>query len=205
MTLHGPSVRELTRHLAECPSIFLEEPVQPSGQGGVYVHAVISDLLLALGGEALSGRDLARFQYSSRDRVRQERNRLRLALLGAWLFSHSGFLRSDEDERETSANKVYDFLAIGLNSLAPLVAADELISDPDRREELARLGLNALGLIPHGEGEKEAKNRLAALSSVERERVLAQARAAEARARAVQEQLARKQAAQDAANSYYNE
>ncbi len=205
MTVRGPSVRELTHHLAECPSIFLEEPVQPSGQGGVYVHAVVSDLLLDLGGEALSGQDLARFRYSSREAVREERNRLRLVLLGAWLFSHSGFQRGDERERLLSADKVHGFLATGLNPLARLVAADELLGDPDRREELARLGLDALDLVPHGEGEKEAKNRLAALSSVEREKVLAQARAAEARARAVQEQLARKQAAQAAANSYYNE
>ena len=205
MTVHGPAARELTRHLAECPSIFLEEPVQPSGYGGVYVHAVVSDLLVALGGEPLGKEELGRFRYSTREAVREERNRLRMILLGCWLFSHSGFRLEEHEERSRLADKVHNFLAKGLDPLAKLVSIDDLFGDSDRREELARLGLGGVGLIPHGEGSKEAQNRLTALSSVERERVIAQARASEARARAVQEALAAQRAAQEAANSYYNE
>lgn len=205
MTVHGPAARELTRHLAECPSIFLEEPIQPSGHGGVYVHAVVSDLLVTLGREPLGKEELGRFRYSTREAVREERNRLRLILLSSWLFFHSGFRLEGSRERAFLADKVHKFLNQGLDSLAKLVSVDDLFADSDRREELARLGLAAVGLTPGGEAAKEAQNRLTALSSVERERVVAQARASEARARAVQEALAAQRAAQEAANSYYNE
>lgn len=209
MTSVGPAVRELTRHLSECPPVFLEEPVQPSGHGGVHVHAVISDLLTELGGERLSAAEADLFCYADRDAVRTERNRLRIALLCSWLFAHPDFRpsASQADLRGSAAQaeKVRVFLSSGLKELARLVAADALVNDPDRREELVRLGLQAVGLVPGGEERKEAENRLAALSSVERERVVAEAKAAEARARAVQEELARKQAAEAAANPYYNE
>lgn len=209
MTSVGPAVRELTRHLSECPPVFLEEPVQPSGHGGVHVHAVISDLLTELGGERLSAAEADLFCYADRDAVRTERNRLRIALLCSWLFAHPDFrpsaAQADLRGAAAQAEKVRVFLSSGLKELARLVAADALVNDPDRREELVRLGLQAVGLVPGGEERKEAENRLAALSSVERERVVAEAKAAEARARAVQEELARKQAAEAAANPYYNE
>ena len=209
MTHVGPAVRELTRHLSECPPVFLEEPVQPSGHGGVHVHAVISDLLTELGGERLSAAEADLFCYADRDAVRTERNRLRIALLCSWLFAHPDFrpsaAQADLRGAAAQAEKVRVFLSSGLKELARLVAADALVNDPDRREELVRLGLQAVGLVPGGEERKEAENRLAALSSVERERVVAEAKAAEARARAVQEELARKQAAEAAANPYYNE
>lgn len=218
MTSVGPAVRELTRHLSECPPVFLEEPVQPSGHGGVHVHAVISDLLTELGGERLSAAEADLFCYADRDAVRTERNRLRIALLCSWLFAHPDFrpsaaqadlqgaaAQADLRGAAAKAERVRVFLSSGLKELARLVAADALVNDPDRREELVRLGLQAVGLVPGGEERKEAENRLAALSSVERERVVAEAKAAEARARAVQEELARKQAAEAAANPYYNE
>ena len=209
MTSVGPAVRELTRHLSECPPVFLEEPVQPSGHGGVHVHAVISDLLTELGGERLSAAEADLFCYADRDAVRTERNRLRIALLCSWLFAHPDFrpsaAQADLRGAAAQAEKVRVFLSSGLKELARLVAADALVNDPDRREELVRLGLQAVGLVPGGEERKEAENRLAALSSVERERVVAEAKAAEARARAVQEELARKQAAEAAANPYYYE
>ena len=205
MSFAGLSVRELTRHLSECPEIFTEEPVQPSGHGGVYVHAVISDLLLELGGKALSASESERFRYAHREAVRTERNRLRVALLASWLFSHSGFGHGTAGERADQAARVHEFLASGVEALAELVSADSFLSDPDRREELARLGLQAVRLTPEGESEQEAKNRLTALSSVERERVLAKARLAEERARVVAARLAAQQAAEAAANPYYNE
>ncbi len=205
MSSAGLSVQELTRHLSECPEIFIEEPVQPSGHGGVYVHAVISDLLLSLGGKALSSNEADRFRYAHREAVRAERNRLRVALLASWLFSHSGFDGGTAQERADQAARVHEFLASGLEAVAGLISAERFLSDPDRREELARLGLRAVRRTPDGESVQEAKNRLTALSSVERERVLVKARQAEERARVVAARLAAQQAAEAAANSYYNE
>jgi hypothetical protein len=199
MTSEGPDIRELTRHLAECPPIFLDEPVQPSGQGGVHVHAVLSDLLARMGAPRLSQAEIPLFGYTNKKKVRQQRNRLRVALLGAWFFSHRGLRGPDAGAR------IRHWLGHELGPLANLVSADDLVHDTDRREEFARLCLAALDLRPKGETEAQAQNRLAALSTVERDRVVAEARAAEERARKVRQEMLEKERAAAAASVYSGE
>jgi hypothetical protein len=97
-----------------------------------------------------------------------------------------------------------DFLTGGLTQLGSLAKAPTFIADPDRREELARLALRDLGLRPAGESEAQAQDRLATLSTAERNRVMAAARQAEERARKVREAMA-KQAAEEAAAQYSRE
>jgi hypothetical protein len=74
-----------------------------------------------------------------------------------------------------------------------------IINDPDRREELVRLCLKGLGLIPQGESAAQAADRLTTLDSVERDRVIRETRQAEARAREIREAMARKRAEEAAA------
>ena len=59
-------------------------------------------------------------------------------------------------------------------------------------------------LRPAGESVAQAQDRLTALSSIERNRLLAASRAAEERSRAIREALARK-AAQESADKYTRE
>ena len=197
MKVEGPDIRELTRHLAECPPIFLDEPVHPSIQGGVHVPAVLSDLLARMGAPRLSEVEVELFRYPDVKSVRTERNRLRMALVGAWFFSHRGLRGGDTAER------LRRWLAYDLKPLAEVVPADDLVRDSDRREEFARLGLAALDMRPLGETAAQAQNRLSALSTVERQRVIAEARAAEERARQVREELERKRREEEAAASTY--
>jgi hypothetical protein len=199
MNSEGPDIRELTRHLAECPPIFLDEPVQPSGQGGVHVHAVLSDLLARMAGRRLSETEIPLFRYTDKKSIRSERNRLRIALLGAWFFSHRGLRGSEASER------IRRWLGQELEPLAKVITADDLVHDPDRREEFARLCLAALDLRPKGETVAQAQNRLAALSTVERDRVVAESRAAEERARQVREEMLERERAAAAASPYSNE
>ncbi len=77
-------------------------------------------------------------------------------------------------------------------------------SDPDRREELSRLCLRALNLRPAGETAAQAQDRLTTLNTVERQHVIAAARAAEERARQIREAMA-KQAAEEAADKWSRE
>jgi hypothetical protein len=92
-------------------------------------------------------------------------------------------------------------LLYGTEDPAALVNARQWVTDPDRREELARLCLNALGLRPAGESRAEARDRLNTVSSVERRRVLHATRAAELRAAEIREAM-RKKAAEEAAARY---
>jgi hypothetical protein len=94
--------------------------------------------------------------------------------------------------------------------LAQVASAAAFVQDEDRREELVRLCLSGLGLVPDGETPNQAEDRLTALSSVARVRAVAaakeklrlakeEAEREEARARQVREELARKAAEEAAA------
>jgi hypothetical protein len=198
MEEEGPLLESLTRRLAECPADFLAEPRDSSGNGAVYVAAVVYDLIRDLGGAPLTKEQLAAFEFKNR-KSKEDRNRLRVTLVASWLLHDAWFLY-----RGQFAAQAYFFLTEGLKDLASLTQVEALVADPDRREELARLCLKALNLRPAGESEAQAEDRLVTLDSVERSRVVRETRVAEERARLVREELARK-AAEEAASVYGRE
>lgn len=191
MVSAGPPLEALLRRLAECPADFLAAP-RIGAKAGVHVDAVVGDLVRDLGGGPLSEAAATAF-------VGGDANRLRILLVASWLLHDDWFL-----SRGRFAAAASDFLAHGLEELAHLVAAERFVSDPDRREELARRTLAALDLLPQGEGDAQARDRLAALDSAERSRVISASREAERRAREVREAM-RKKAAAEAAASYGRE
>jgi hypothetical protein len=194
MTREGPPLEALTRRLAECPPEFLLEPRIGPG-GTIDAGAVVSDLSRALGGPLLGAAELARFRPADP----AERNRLRITLVAAWLL-HDEWFRAEG----SLAPAAVRFLEGWLDELAPLVDAPLFVSDADRREELARLCLRALELLPAGESEARALDRLTTLSSAERTRVIRETRAAQERVRKIREAMEKK-AAQEAAAAYGRE
>lgn len=187
----------LTRRLAETPPDFLAEPWIGSA-GVVHVDAVIADVLHTLGAPALTPAEAAAFQAKPAE-AKQRRRRLRVQLLAAWMFGEPAF------HGQGVGAAARDFLAgAELAALAEAADAPKIVADPERREELARLALRALGLRPAGESEAVAQDRLTTVSTVERQRVVRAAREAEARAREVREAMAR-QAAQEAADKWTRE
>ena len=184
-------IAQLTRRLAECPPDFLAEP-QLGGAVGVPVHAVVSDLLENLGGPPLSPFQAGTFMASG-PMAKQRRNILRLVLIAAWLCADPAL-----PPVPGMAAIILAFLSESLEPLARLTAADLFVSDPDRREELARLLLSALHLVPQGETPAQAADRLKALSTVERARVVQETRRQQENARKLQEAM-RRQAALEAA------
>jgi len=190
MDREGPFLETLTRRLAETPEEFLAEP-RAGGAGQVHTAAVVGDLLRMLGRDARVG-DLA--QFSGNDR--RDRNRLGITLVLAWLFADDWFVHTPPD-----MSALLTVLGTTASELAEHVVATTLVTDPDRREELARVALARVGLRPAGETIAQAQDRLMTLSSAERQRVMRASRAAEARARAIREALARK-AAEESADKY---
>ena len=184
MNNEGPPLESLTRRLAECPADFLAEP-RIGKAGSINVAAVVADLLRDLGGTP-SRVQLAAFDSKS---PKRDRNRLRLVLIACWLL-HAAWFR----EHTGLANYVSTFLVTGLTELAELTQAPKFVSDPDRREELARLCLQSLGLRPAGETDVQAQDRLATLNTAERQRVIKAAREAEARAQEIRRKMAEKEA-----------
>lgn len=178
----GPPLEEFTRHLLECPEVFLAEPIGYNGEGDVEVGAVVCDLLRRWKAEPLSPGELRKLRPGAKSR-----NRVRLILLGCWLLQHP-----DLQPHHQRASLAQQWLLEGLGELAKLVDAPLFVSEADRREELARLCFEGLKLLPEGEKPAQARDRLTTISSVERERLLEESRKAQERARKVREELAAK-------------
>jgi hypothetical protein len=183
----GPPLDRLLHRLAECPPDFLAAP------GEIDVMALACDhfraLEVAIPGPAERGALAAL--------PREEQQLIPVVL---WLIRDEWFVA-----RPQLGAATWKFLqSDALTRLAGLVRAEAVINDPDRREELVRVCLKGLGLVPEGESTVQAADRLTTLDSVERERVIRQTRKAEARARQVREAMAR-QRAEEAAARYSRE
>jgi hypothetical protein len=189
MEHEGPTLEYLTHRLSECPGDFLAEP-RTNGSGSVNLTALVGDLLRALGSDPqqLDLRLLAPRGDSAGG------NRLRLISVAVWLLNDEWFLA-----RNALVQSIWTLLSQGLDAVAGAIQAEAAVTDADRREELVRHCLKGLNLRPSGESAAQAADRLAALDSVERAKVLRQIRAAEARANEVRAMMARRAAEEAAA------
>jgi len=188
----GPSLESVTHRLAETPADFLGEP-RIGPRGTVVVAAVVNDVLAGLGLAAAP--DLLRLLNDPK----ADRNALKLAMILAWLLADE-WLAAIRPEYARVARL---FIAV-VPELAAQVRADLYVTDPDRREELARSMLAGLDFRPAGETTQQATDRLSRISAAERRRLLEAGRASEERARQIREALARK-AAQESADKWTRE
>jgi hypothetical protein len=194
MQAEGPMLETLTRRLAETPEDFLAEP-RIGSSGRVHVAAVAGDFLRVLGTPPEAA-DLAAFEGADSWR---DRNRLSVVLLLCWLLADEWFRQNKLPE-----GALLELLGQGSAQLSAQVASRKFVTDPDRREELARYSLARLGYRPAGETIPQSQDRLTSLSSAERARVLQASRTAEERARAIREALVRK-AAEESADKFTRE
>jgi hypothetical protein len=185
-----PLLAELLRWLSEMPAAF----DQPAGFGGrTPAEAVGFDLLETLYSEPPA--DLVRFFRRSGSGPR-ERRRLCWLLAAAYLLWHPAFRG-----RPLPPEGLRDLFGRDLPALAEVEGTDRLRDDEERREELIRRTLRALGLRLPGESAADAEDRLAQVDSVERRRLLREAAENERRAqelrrlREEQERRAREAAA----------
>jgi hypothetical protein len=185
---HGPELEWLTRRLTECPADFLRPLGGKPGQ--LNLEALVADLLRDHGMAAVAPEDTAVFVQAKSFSERAQR----IVAISCWLLHDDWFL-----SRQRFARPVHAFLSQTVPELAAIVRPELVISDGDRREELVRLALRALDLMPAGEAEAAALDRLTTLSSVERKRVAAATRAALEHAERVRKALLEKEAAESAA------
>jgi hypothetical protein len=190
MEREAPLLESLTHRLSECPAEFLADP-SAQGPGTIDVAAIVCDHFRAMGLPPGDARRLALLQPATSAAMA---NRLRLVAVAIWLL-HDDDLRT----RPELGDVMWKLLTEDLNQLSSVVRAETIVSDPDRREELARFCLHQLGLRPRGESAAQAADRLTALDSVERDRVVRQMRESEARAREVRQMMARRAAEEAAA------
>ncbi len=181
MTQAGPQLDRLLHRLADCPSDFLLSPSE------IHVIALACDHFRALG-LAVPGP----LQSRSREFTGESQ---RIVPIVLWLLRDDWFVARPELGEATWRLLQSD----SLTQLAKLVAPEAVVNDSDRREELVRLCLKGLDLLPEGESAAQAADRLTTLDSVERERVIRQTRQAEARAKELRAAMARQRAEEAAA------
>jgi len=190
----GPSLEILIRRLVDIPPDFLDEP-KIGNQGQVVVAALVNDLLRWFGARP-SDLILARFRSSN---TGIDRNRLALVMIVVWLLADEWFIAAGIPQHLLV--KLLDETPADLASTTP---AHKFVTDPDRREELARTVLARLNFRPKDETLAQATDRLSSISGSERKRLLEASRAAEHRARAIREALAKK-AAEESADKWTRE
>jgi len=190
VTEEGPELAALLHRLTGCPREFLDEP-RIGDTGRIVVSAVVFDLLWDLGS---IGAPHVHLPFAGADP--SDRNGMRCTLVACWLL-HDPWFRA----RGTLGAHAHGFLIEDIPLMASAVDAERFVTDPERREELARTCLARLGLRPRGETEEQATDRRTSLDSLERRRILDATRAAEQRAREVREALARKAVEEAAAKA----
>jgi hypothetical protein len=190
----GPILEVLTRRLAETPPDFLDEP-RIGASGHIFVPALVNDLLRLHGARAQAA-TLVRFHGKD---VKSEHNRLALVMIVAWLLADDWFVAAGIRQED-----ILRVLIDAVAELASVTSPHKFVTDPDRREELARVVLARLNYRPAGETVTQATDRLVGLSSMERRRLLEASRAAEERARAIRKALAKK-AAEESADKWTRE
>ena len=188
LTKEGPPLEILMRKIAEAGSDVLIEP-RIGAQGVAPVDAVVADLFDLLGLDAPDS-----LEDFGVNRPVQDRRRLQITLLLTWLCADQSL-----QAYAKNAALLLQILQQVPAELARYTTVEQLVSDSDRREELARLTLARLQLLPLGETATQAQDRLNVLSSAERERLVEASRAAESSARLFREAMARR-AAEEAAD-----
>lgn len=188
MERNGPQLEILTHRLTETPPDFLDEP-PAEHTGSTMTAALINDLVKKFGSR-LQASQLTGFVLKNDAATR---NRLALARITTWLLADEWFLSVQLQSEEIM--HVFEHAVAELATTSP---AKKFVTDPDRREELARVVLARLNYRPANETLAQATDRLSSLSSTERNRLLEASRDAERRARAIREALVKKAAEQSA-------
>ena len=186
-TRPGPAIEVLHHRLQETPESLLGAAL------GNYFYAFIHDAVYKrcpeFGHQRLYPfrRTMAQVQWYP------------MAAMIAYFISEPAF-----DDFDLDISDLLNVLEQTAQQLAAAGNCELYRQDVDRREEFIRVILQGLRLRPSGETESQAEHRLQTVSSAERLKVLQASRAAEERARAIREELARKRA-QEAADKMTRE
>jgi len=187
----GPELIELLDRLMDCPKEFYSS--DRLYRSNTEIQALYSDLYFFLT-EKYPDEKMLKLIPSDRDE-----NLARCASLCIYILFYEWFRNKNE-----SAELFAMFLDSVLPAYSKAADADEFAGNPERREELVRLLLFHLGYFPKGETEKYSQNRLAALDSVERDKVISESRQVLKKVQALREAMARK-AAEEAASKMTGE
>lgn len=172
--------------LAAIPAEFLAGFCRPGENDGLKLSALVNDLLVESGDPPVTESEV-KILDSHSDRKPHSR----IISLLCHIYHDPVFV-----EMKVSTGYIRKFIfSQSLEALGASVDDPEIfVTDSERREELCRFALNCVNMYPSGEDEKKAKERLLALDSVERKKILDKTRQAQERAREIREAMLRREA-----------
>lgn len=181
-------------YLKNCPDDFLRSSVIHGG--AINTHALLKDTYRKIFGDVAVSDDNIPFMQPD-DRLNN--NHLLSIHIGCWFFSQSSFVND-----KSILWGIEAFLFGDLSEVERYVDYLDWIRDEDRAEEFIRLALKSCSLLPKGETEEEAADRLDALSTLKRRVVLQESNAAMQRIKELRQKMAEAKA-REAANVYGRE
>ena len=190
------------RYISNMPDLFFQEPRMiidaKSASIGLNVDALVQDTL-----EFLTGQENLEIDWLNNSQNpfllpanEKNKNYLAFVAMATYSLNYPGFSGVLE-----SVSPVKIFLIKTLQKLSTLMPASVFFNDQDRREELARLSIQALSILPVGESASVAGDRLKALDSVERMRLLKESQEIQRR----NEELRKKREAEEMASKWNRE
>ncbi|MDP2305652.1 MAG: hypothetical protein Q8P18_06465 [Pseudomonadota bacterium] len=190
-----PPIAAWVRWAADAPPIFDAVPEGFPG-GVVRVRAVVADLYARHGARAEPHVLQA---FDAKDSSAKERARLGAVLLACRVLAHPSLLpgASTGPSADTGRAGAFERLFRDLTEWAAAVGSNT--SSEERREELVRRCLHAVGARPGGESVAEAEDRLGQVDIIERARLLKAAAERERRTRELREAMVRAAAEEAAA------
>lgn len=164
--------------------------------GSIHTHALVADCFRLVSG------DLLLEENAIPDKeilIKLEKKSITAIQVSCWFFSYEAFHR-----QPGLLAGITTFMLRKLPELADYVDTRQWIEDEDRNEEFVRAALDCCGIMPDGESEIEAADRLDALSTIKRQQVLKESSEAFERMMEIRRKMA-EQKAREAANVYGRE
>jgi hypothetical protein len=183
----------LIHHLKEYPLEF--QQLKHDAGNFTVTRALISDLYRAICGDFAVPEGKLPSMKDFEIRYFNE-NTTRSIYLGVWFFHHPIFL-----SQPALLDKINTFLLRRLPPLCEHVTHQQWVDDEDRSEEFIREALQCCNMSIDGETPDEATDRLDALSTLKRQRVLKETNESMERMKAIRKKMAEDKA-REAANVY---
>jgi hypothetical protein len=182
----------LIHHLKEFPLEFQ----QLTDAGNITItRALVTDLLRVIGGDFAAPDSKLPSLKDFEVRFFNE-NTTRSIHLGVWFFHHPFFLR-----QPALMDSISKFLLQRVPALCAHVKHQQWVEDEDRSEEFIREALQSCNILIDGETLEEAADRLDAISTLKRNRVLKETNESIERMKAIRQKMA-EQKARESANVY---
>lgn len=188
-------IYELLYHLKQCPEDFLKK-----WESGVneksFTEVLVKDAYRRIMGKF----DVADYALPAAGNYLALTENHQLSIqIACWFFSYGEFMN-----KAHLPPRIHLFLMEDLLEVCELIKYREWVEDDDRAEEFIRLALRRCEIIPEGETNEEAADKLDALDSIKRQSVLKESNEAMERIREIRRKMA-EQKAREAANAYSRE